>query len=224
MATATSLAIWYIAGGQGTPGAVLPVLFIFIFIEIYFLIKFPRFLIVALLSIITQVLIIGYEMEVLKIGVSAASASGQPYYPINYLAPYRLAVIAAGCFVTFFWMYFPYPLTARSALRQQLGEVIYSLGNFYSVTHTMVNMRLQGTGGDIKDKTSPAARLEKARNRLVGKLLTMLSQLQQHSSFVSYELSLGGRFPKEQYDSMIHQARKYVLNRIVSIPVCYPID
>ena len=105
-------------------------------------------------------------------------------------------------------MYFPFPLTARSALRLQLGHTIYLLGNFYSVVHTMLNMRLQGVGGDLKDKTSPAARLEKVRNKLVGKQLAMLSQLQQHSSYIPWELSLGGKFPKKHYDSMIHQARK----------------
>ena len=48
----TSLVIWYIVNGH-TAG-VLVFLFVFVFVEFYFLMKYPRFVIVALLSIVTQ--------------------------------------------------------------------------------------------------------------------------------------------------------------------------
>jgi hypothetical protein len=34
-----------------------------------------------LISIVTQVLIIGYELQVLTIGKAASERSGQPFYP-----------------------------------------------------------------------------------------------------------------------------------------------
>ena len=52
VAMCTSLVIWYIVNGH-TPGVIV-FLFVFIFIEFYFLMKYPRFVVVALLSIITQ--------------------------------------------------------------------------------------------------------------------------------------------------------------------------
>ena len=67
----TSLAIWYIVDGR-TAG-IIPMLCFFIFIEMYFFIKYPRFLVIALLSMVTQVMIIGYELEVRKIGVQVRS-------------------------------------------------------------------------------------------------------------------------------------------------------
>ena len=79
----TSLVIWYIVDGH--PAGVLVFVFVFVFVEFYFLMKYPRFVVVALISIVTQgksdspslfiitahilqVLIIGYELEVKKIG------------------------------------------------------------------------------------------------------------------------------------------------------------
>ena len=79
----TSLVIWYIVDGH--PAGVLVFVFVFVFVEFYFLVKYPRFVVVALISIVTQgefdspsllvitahvhqVLIIGYELEVKKIG------------------------------------------------------------------------------------------------------------------------------------------------------------
>lgn len=52
-----------------------------IFLEMYFFIKFPRFLPVWLVSMVTLVLIVGYELQVLKIGVAASTANGQRYLP-----------------------------------------------------------------------------------------------------------------------------------------------
>ena len=79
----TSLVIWYIVDGH--PAGVLVFVFVFVFVEFYFLVKYPRFVVVAILAIVTQgnfhspslfvinahillVLIIGYELEVKKIG------------------------------------------------------------------------------------------------------------------------------------------------------------
>jgi len=60
---------------------VIVFLWLFISIEYYFLIKIPRFIPVWIVCIVTQVLIIGYELQVEVIGIAAASAIGQPFYP-----------------------------------------------------------------------------------------------------------------------------------------------
>lgn len=48
----TSLVIWYIVDGH--PAGVIVFVFIFIFVEFYFLMKYPRFTVVAIISIVTQ--------------------------------------------------------------------------------------------------------------------------------------------------------------------------
>ena len=69
-------------------------------------------------------------------------------------------------------------------------------------------MRLDGSGGDICDKSSPAARLDKASKRLVAKLLALIAQLQQHLLFLPFEFSLGGKFPMEQYSTLVPEVHK----------------
>lgn len=78
IATVTSIVIWYIVD-QKTWGIII-MLWFFIFLEMYFFVKFPRFIPVWLVAIVTQVLIVGYELQVRKIGPLAAAASGQPVY------------------------------------------------------------------------------------------------------------------------------------------------
>jgi len=71
--------IWYIVD-QRTAGAIV-FLWLSLFIDFYFLIKFPRFTPAVVITIITQVLIIAYELQVRQIGIAASEATGQPYYP-----------------------------------------------------------------------------------------------------------------------------------------------
>lgn len=45
------------------------------------MIKFPRFTPAVMIMMVTQVLIIGYELQVRKLGVQVAASSGQPFFP-----------------------------------------------------------------------------------------------------------------------------------------------
>jgi len=74
-----SLIAWYIVDGH-VPGVIV-FLWLFIFCHYYFFIKYPRFIPATLISIVTLVLIIGYELQVLTIGQAASEATGQPYLP-----------------------------------------------------------------------------------------------------------------------------------------------
>jgi hypothetical protein len=74
-----SLIVWYIVDGH-VPGVIV-LLWLSIFINYYFIIKFPRFLTAILITIVTQVLIISYELQVLAIGRAAAERTGQPVHP-----------------------------------------------------------------------------------------------------------------------------------------------
>ena len=69
-----SIVIWYIVD-QKTPGIIV-MLWLFVFLEMYFFIKFPRFIPIFLVAIVTQILIIGYELQVRKTGIAAGVCSG----------------------------------------------------------------------------------------------------------------------------------------------------
>lgn len=77
VAMVTSIIIWYIVN-QHTAGIIV-FLWLFIFLEMYFFLKFPRFLPIFLISIVTQVLIVGYELQVKKIGLAACKSATRKF-------------------------------------------------------------------------------------------------------------------------------------------------
>lgn len=79
MAVVVTLITWYIVD-EKVPG-IFVFLYLFQAISLYFLLKYPQLIPAVILCMITQVLIIGYELQVLKIGVAASEATGQPFYP-----------------------------------------------------------------------------------------------------------------------------------------------
>lgn len=202
----TSFVIWYIVD-QKTPGVIV-MLWFFIFLEMYLFLKFPRLIAIWLVTIITQVLIVGYELQVKKIGIAAASKTGQPFYPIYELAPYRLACVAGGSLVSFIWTIFPFPLSDRSWLRRDLGSTLYLLANYYSVIHSTVRSRVDDTEGDMESKTSPGRRLDKVRHKIFAKLLMLLPSLKQHADWQKWEVNIGGKFPRETYEGIILRSTK----------------
>lgn len=200
--------VWYIPG-QKTPGVII-FLFIFVSAGFYVPIKMFRFRAVGIIGIVSTSMIIGYELQVRKVGEAVATSNGQPYYPIYLLAPYRLATVSGGIAVAFFWTFFPYPISEHSVLRKCLGSSLYLLANYYSIIHETVTARMRGEEGDLTIKGSTSRRLEKARNKIFSKQMLMLNGLREYSGFLRWEVPIGGRFPKKRYDSIITCVEKYV--------------
>ncbi|KAF7718156.1 Uncharacterized protein PECH_005608 [Penicillium ucsense] len=201
IAMVASLLIWYIPG-QNTAGVIV-FLFIFVSCGFWIPIKMFRFRVIGMISIVTTTMIIGYELQVRKVGKQVATSNGQPYYPIYLLAPYRLAAVTGGIAVAFIWTFFPYPISEHSILRQSLGASLYLLANYYSIIHETISARMRGDEGDMTLKSSAGRKLEKARHKVFSKQMLMLSGLRTYSEFLKWEVPIGGRFPKQQYDAII---------------------
>ncbi|KAI2642921.1 hypothetical protein GGS21DRAFT_198709 [Xylaria nigripes] len=201
-----SLITWYIVD-EKVPG-IFVFLYIFMAISIYFLLKLPQFIPAVMICMITQILVVGYELQVFKIGKALSESTGQPFYPIYELGPYRLATVAGGCLVAFFWTIFPSPLTERTLLRRDLAATLYLLANYFSLIHETLRSKHNGTGGDRNVKGTPAHHLAKHRLRLFGKLMLLLPSLQQHADFQRWEPTIGGKFPRKLYDDIIQRASR----------------
>ncbi|KAI1265069.1 hypothetical protein F5Y18DRAFT_427189 [Xylariaceae sp. FL1019] len=201
-----SLIAWYIVD-EKTPG-ILVFLYLFQVFTMYFLVKYPQMIPGVMICLVTQVLIIGYELQARKIGVAAAEQSGQPYYPIYKLAPYRLATVAAGCAIAFFWTIFPSPITERSWLRRDLSTTLYMLATYFSAIDGTLESKLKGTYGDRNVKGTPAYHLAKHRRRLYSKLMLLLPSLAKHAEFQRWEPTIGGHFPRELYQDIIVRASR----------------
>ncbi|KAI0532929.1 hypothetical protein GGR58DRAFT_141395 [Xylaria digitata] len=206
VAVVMTLITWYIVD-EKVPG-IFVFLYLFQAFTIYFLLKYPQMIPAIVLCLVTQVLIVGYELQVLKIGIQASESTGQPFYPIYLLAPYRLAIVAAGCLVAFFWTIFPSPVTERTWLRRDLAATLYLLANYFSVINETLKSKLNGTGGDPNVKGTPAHQLAKHRTKLFSKLMLLLPSLKQHADFQRWEPTVGGKFPRELYEDVIQRASR----------------
>ncbi|KAF7155491.1 hypothetical protein CNMCM6106_004637 [Aspergillus hiratsukae] len=208
IAMALSLLAWYIPD-EKTPGVIV-FFWLFVSCAFYVPIKHFRFRIVGIIVIMTTSMIIGYELQVRKVGQQVATSNGQAYYPVYLLAPYRLATVAAGIAVAFFWTFFPFPISEHSVLRQSLGNSLYLLANYYSIIHETLSARLRGDEGDLALKTSAGRRLQKARGKVFSKQMLMLNGLRTYSEFLKWEVPIGGRFPKKRYQAIISSIENIV--------------
>lgn len=224
-AMVASIAIWYMC--DRNHAAILVVFCIYMSFWVLFMIKMPQYAVVAMITSITVVLIIGYELQVDVLGQALATSNGQEYYPVYLLGPYRLAAVCVGLGAAFFWQYFPYPVTTHGALRQDLGSTLYLLANFYSCTHTTLDVRLHlGPAINNLPKTHPIMKLDAARMKVFSKVLLMLMRLRTHAKFARFEPQIGGRFPRETYDELITSMRNVFtyLNLIVYSSSAYTKD
>lgn len=69
-------------------------------------------------------------------------------------------------------------------------------------------MRIDGTEGDLKSKKSHGRTFEKERIRLMTESIVLLDSLRKNSAFTAFEPSLRGKFPKEQYDTIIESCAR----------------
>lgn len=169
------------------------------------------FTVISLVINKSSVLIIGYTLQVAKIGVVISTSNYQAYYPIYELAPYRLACVVGGLTVAFIWTLFPYPISEHSEIRKDIGAGLFSLANFYAIVHETVGSRVRGDEGDPNDKSSPGRRLEKVRLDVYAKQIQLHQNLKVNSGFHTWSISVGGKFPIALYDALIAELEN-VLN------------
>ncbi|KAJ5652824.1 hypothetical protein N7507_010250 [Penicillium longicatenatum] len=203
---ALSLIVWYIVDGK-TAGVIVFLYLANVF-EYYFYLKVPQYFGASVIAIVTLNVIVGYELQVRKLGITEAETNGQPYYPIYIFGPYKLAAVAAGCAISFFWVIFPYPITAKSQLRKMLGKSLFVLAKFYSAMHTTIELWLNNELGDANDKNSRAHQLLKSRHKIFKEEMMLLTGLRMHSHFSTYEPPIGGKFPKQIYDNIISEIQR----------------
>ncbi|KAL5330238.1 hypothetical protein ACEPPN_003764 [Leptodophora sp. 'Broadleaf-Isolate-01'] len=205
IAMVVSYIVWYIVD-EHTAGVIV-FLGIAIFLYHWTLIKNPEDPVVPMIGMVTVILIVGYELQVLQIGIPLSVSNGQVFHPLYELAPYRLAAVAGGVAVACFFTYFPSVVTARTQLRRDLGSSIYILGNYYSAVHQTIELRIRDAEGDVRIKTNPVRALAKARNRLFIKELILLQGMKQHTEFTQWEPTFGGKFPSKTYDRLRYHTK-----------------
>ncbi|KAI4767880.1 hypothetical protein E4T52_16996 [Aureobasidium sp. EXF-3400] len=171
----------------------------------YFLIKWPKYIIGWLVILITEVLSIGYELQVAKIGIPAATSTGVHFYPAYNVAAMRVACVLWGTVVSIFWTYLPYPITARGFLRRDMARIMHLLASYHAVVHVTIKARLRGTEGDLEDRTSHGHALSNTRKAMFNKIMVLAAAAKHNVYLQKYEPSLGGRFPIAIFKDILSQ-------------------
>jgi len=194
---------WYIVDGH--VAGILVFYWVFLHIGPWIIVKYPAYTTLGMIGPITMTLIIGYELQVLKIGEATATSNGQAFYPVYELGPIRLATVIGGLFLGWVWTVFPFPVSEHGEQRKSLGSSLYLLANYYSVLHETVRARLRGLDDDPTIKGSVAQRLEKARRTIFGKCNLVLSGMRARAAFIRFDIPVGGKFPRKKYEDIIEQ-------------------
>lgn len=177
----------------------------FSFLQMYFLIKWPKYIIGWLVILITEVLSIGYELQVAKIGVAAATSTGVYFYSAFDVAAMRVACVLWGTVVSIFWTYLPYPITARGFLRRDMARIMHLLANYHAVGHVTIKTRLRGAEGDLNDKASRGHVLSNTRRAMFNKIMVLAATAKHNVYLQKYEPSLSGRFPIAMFEDILSQ-------------------
>jgi uncharacterized membrane protein YccC len=175
------------------------------FLQMYFLIRWPKYIIGWLVILITEVLSIGYELQVKKIGVAAAESTGIYVFPPFYVAALRVACVLWGTVASIVFTYLPYPITARSLLRKDMAVVMHILASYHAVIHSSIKARLCGNEGDMMDKNSRGRILSHTRKIMFNKIMVLSSSVEHNVYLQKYEPSLGGRFPVTIFTDILSQ-------------------
>ena len=171
----------------------------------YFLIRWHQYIIGWLVILITEVLSIGYELQVKKIGIPAATATGVYFYPAYDVAAMRVACVLWGTCVSIFFTYLPYPITARGLLRRDMATIMQLLANYHAVVHATLKARLRGSEGDKADEHSRGRVLSHARKAMFNKMMLLSSSVKHNVYLQKYEPTLGGRFPVVIFEDILSQ-------------------
>ncbi|CAI7631717.1 unnamed protein product [Penicillium pancosmium] len=196
---------WYIVDQQ--PAGVLVFVGITMFLSHYPLIRFPNHAVPPIVEMVTVMLIVGYALQVKKVGLIISESNEQEYHALYILSPYRLATVVGGIGVAFIFTYFPSATTVKSCFRRDFASFLYLLAHYYSSVYTTNSLVVRGLAGDYNDKKSLGRVLEKARTRVLAKEIILLQAMEEHRWFFSWEPTTGGKFPRDAYDKLAEHAR-----------------
>lgn len=202
LAMAGCYAVWYMVDGH--PAGVIVFAYIWYAMLFWIIFKKPQFMISGFLAVVATTLILGYELQVHRIGIEASLASGQDYYPTYELAPYRVVAVIAGLLVAFFWTIFPYPISEHSEIRRDISEALFLLSNHYAITREIVQVGLANESSSAVPKKKVHDALESARFEFWTGEAQLLGRTRTNLAMQPWQVYFGSKFPSEKYEALVN--------------------
>ncbi|KAL6250321.1 hypothetical protein RBB50_002622 [Rhinocladiella similis] len=194
--TAGSYCIWYMADGE--PAAVTVLMFLFMAGSFYCFTVNSKYALLALVSAVTPIISVGYELNVHKLGEDYLKTFTTPGFPLYQIAAYRLANVVAGLLAAYIWTIFPFPVTEGALIQQHIGSSLYLLARY----NAMVSETLLGPS-KLRLSMSLTEKLRNARIDVLHQVHGVVGKLNGFAAFTGWQIPIGGRFPREHYRECI---------------------
>lgn len=136
------------------------------------------------------IIMIGNELSVRKLNPEMVEELNQALFPSYILFPFRLAIVFLGIITAYFYTVFPGARSEHAELRRKIASTIYALANYQAMVRQRVTKNLEGTP---TISTSDHAR----------QLVKVISEARAVINLLDWEVTLGGKFPKEQYVALV---------------------
>lgn len=194
--TAGSYCIWYIA--DGNPAGVTVLMFLFMAGCFYCFAVNPKYALLSLVSAVTPIIGVGYELNVKKLGEDYLSAFNTPAFPLYQITAYRLLNVVAGLFAAYIWTIFPFPITEGALIQQHVGACLYLLARYNAmVSETLLSQKRVCLSAALVND------LKQARLSVLQQVQALVAKLKTYSTFTGWQIPMGGRFPVEEYRDCI---------------------
>lgn len=112
--------------------------------------------------------------------------------------------------VAFLWTILPTSITTdRVWIRRETSAALYLLANYFSVVQETLRSKLRVTpASEEAGREAAVARLRIARETIFTKLAEMFPAIEDHLQFQVWEPSIGGRFPRKDYEELVARAKQ----------------
>lgn len=194
-----SYILWYICD-QKTAGIIV-FLWVWLFIIGYVMCRYPQLAPAGFIAFIAAIVMNANELQVRKLGKDQIIADGQAIYPPYIIFPYRLAIVTSGIVVAYFWTLFPKPLPEHTELRKELADAVLNLAVLGTSLSQVMSNRLSASRTPQSDRE--VDKLVADRRETLRRHQMLISRIQATMKTITWEFSLGGKFPLEPYRRMV---------------------
>lgn len=201
------------------PAGIIPVFFVFAWPQWYFVVKNRAiFTLPVLLSLITMVLIVGYELLAAKLGQSVLTRSGQPYLSAPHLMGWRILLTVAGVVAALIFTIFPMMPTARDAIRDITAKWLHASLDKFSLTAVRMLEVADASDAMHAGQSSNTSNdtIDEAMRQVTMQMLQLSQNAHMFLPMTKLEPSMHGKFPLAKWTRLVTVLDNLVVASAVS--------
>ena len=116
-------------------------------------------------------------------------------------------VTLIGVVLAFIFTIFPFPITSRDILRQDVAHQFHLLSNVYSLTQARIGVLV------LSDGVNESRVLRKHLGKQGYKCIAVQARCMENLLYTSWEPNLQYKFPKKTYADLLSSMERFPLSR-----------